>query len=500
MARYVIANRRAGKFREGEKLASREAVETTLMSMSASLDIIQDFNPPDPLARRVLVVEADAKEVQQRKLNPDVLMEPEILHFPEIIGPRDFPANTASVAMPAVAAAAITALSVTVRGSGAPQAGAKVLLFLRGARDPLEKVSDASGKAKYSFSSQLSASALVVEPAGGFWTMLVRGPSPDSVVDCIPLPANGPLEWWHRMAGIAAFDAALGTGIKVGVIDTGVGPHVNLAHVVRVGAFIGGEVQPGDAAADVDMHGSHVCGIIGARPSRPGDYAGIAPGVDLFCARVFPPGGGANQGDIANAIDELSRNRGVDLINMSLGAARSAGPSQIEQDAIRDALERGTLCVCAAGNDNTAVGFPAAFPEAAAISALGLLGWGPPGTLASTRLPQDPARFGSDNLYLANFSCFGSEVAAGAPGVGIVSTVPERFGLAGPYAAMDGTSMASPLACGTLAAILALSPDYQALPRDQSRAEMARGMLRDKGRDIGMNADFQGAGVPTLTT
>src|ERR1700732_4454906 len=168
MARYVIANRRAGKFREGEKLASREAVETMVASMASSLDIVNDFNPPDPLARRVLVVDADAKEMQQRKLNPDVLMEPEILHFPETIGPVDFLSNNESMAMPAAAAAATTGFSVTVRRNGAPLPGAKVLLFLRGVRNPLEQISDANGQANFSFSNQFGASALVAEPAGGF--------------------------------------------------------------------------------------------------------------------------------------------------------------------------------------------------------------------------------------------------------------------------------------------------------------------------------------------
>ena len=182
----------------------------------------------------------------------------------------------------------------------------------------------------------------------------------------------------------------------------------------------------------------------------------------LFCARVFPPNEGANQGDIANAIDELSRERHVDLINMSLGAA---SPSLIELDAIQDAAQRGTLCICAAGNDSGAVGFPAAFPEVVAVSAIGLKNTAPSGSLSATRLPTDPAKHGSRNLFLAEFSNFGSQVDCAAPGVGIISTVPERFDLVQPYAVMDGTSMASPAACGALAALLADSPAYPGVDR-----------------------------------
>jgi len=50
---------------------------------------------------------------------------------------------------------------------------------------------------------------------------------------------------------------------------------------------------------------------------------------------------------------------------------------------------------------------------------------------------------GQNNLFLASFSCFGPTLACAAPGVGIVSTVPDRDGVAGAYMEMDGTSMAS---------------------------------------------------------
>lgn len=65
-----------------------------------------------------------------------------------------------------------------------------------------------------------------------------------------------------------------------------------------------------------------------------------------------------------------------------------------------------------------------------------------------------------------------------APGVGIIATVPERFGLSEPYGAMDGTSMASPAACGMLAVILARPSSYLALSRNLTRSAQARALLR----------------------
>lgn len=328
--------------------------------------------------------------------------------------------------------------------------------------------------------------------------MLVRGPGANVTIELPPLPATGPIEWWHRTLGANSTDANRGSGIRVGVLDTGVGPHPHLAHVMNVGAFIDGTHDPSvPAGQDVDLHGSHVCGIIGARPPAGAAHAfeGVAPGVTLLSGRIFPAGMGANQGDIALGIDHLSRVQRADLINMSLGADE---PSDIERDAILDALERGTLCICAAGNEGGAVSFPGAFAEAVAVSAIGLAGWGPPGTIAAGNVPAETDKFGDGNLFLASFSCFGEEIDCAAPGVGIISTIPALFGALDPNASLDGTSMASPAACAAIASSLARSAAYRSLPRDLSRASFAREHIWRSCRSIGLPQRYQGAGVPQV--
>jgi subtilisin family serine protease len=80
---------------------------------------------------------------------------------------------------------------------------------------------------------------------------------------------------------------------------------------------------------------------------------------------------------------------------------------------------------------------------------------------------------GHDNLFLASFSCFGPTLACAGPGVGIVSTVPDRNGFVGAYMEMDGTSMASPAVCGTLTVILSQDAAYKALARDSSSSKRA---------------------------
>jgi subtilisin len=505
MARYVMANRRAGKFQAAEKSASREAMEVGFDSLfRSSVEVVHDRNPRDPLARRVLVFDADPEEVSAKApaLSSDVLVEPEILHFPvaQVLSTlrRGGPPIVGLRAPNALAFSAAPPLAFTARitGSGAGLFGTEVTLFLTDASNQTTRMTaetDTSGFATFNHPADLSPFAMVIAPAGGHWSLVVRNVVSGMAVDCPAFDAVGAIDWWHEQVGVTQFDAARGTGIKVGVIDTGCGPHGGLSHVTLVGAFINGGHDP-DGTADVDSHGSHVCGTIGARPVDAFERGGIAPGVSLFCARVFPANGGANQGDIVNAIDVLSRDHRVDLVNMSLGADQG---SEIERDAIRDALQRGTLCVCAAGNSGGSVGFPAAFDESVAVSASGLADTAPPGTISASRVPTDPNRIGTANRFLASFSSFGPEVDCAAPGVGIIATVPERFGLARPYGVMDGTSMASPVACGTLAALLADSPSYQALT-GSARAEEARRILGASCQSLGLSAVFQGKGVPRI--
>jgi subtilisin family serine protease len=203
----------------------------------------------------------------------------------------------------------------------------------------------------------------------------------------------------------------------------------------------------------------------------------------------------ATQADIINAIDSLSRDHQCDLINMSLGG----GPrSDAEEDAIRDAAQRGTLCICSAGNKAGPIDFPAAYPECEAVSAIGKVGWAPAETFSANNRPHEADKMGQDNLFLATFSCFGPTLACAAPGVGIVSTVPNRPGFTNAYMEMDGTSMASPAACGALAVILSKDATYKSLPRDSSRSKRAALLLAQHCKPFGLPVKFEGRGLPTL--
>jgi subtilisin len=104
---------------------------------------------------------------------------------------------------------------------------------------------------------------------------------------------------------------------------------------------------------------------------------------------------------------------------------------------------------------------------------------------------------GQDNLFLATFSSFGPALACAAPGVGIISTVPDRNGYKRAYMEMDGTSMASPAACAALAVVLSGDAAYNALSRDGSRSQRARLVLAQNCKPFGLPVKYEGRGLPT---
>lgn len=501
MPQYVLVNRRSGMFTNNQKVASRATVSATLGRLT-SARILADHRPADPLARQVVLLDADAGQVAALRatLPPDSILEPAVqrsLH-------RRVPIQLRS-AVPDAATAVHggSTYKLTITGDGEPLSKIEVMLYQRTPSGQImikTVTTDTNGKISVQVPHGYQMALVEPIPYAGCWIMLAEAPPSGSTIDCVAIAgagANGS-GWWHEVMNVDVSKPNRGAGIKVGVIDTGCGPHRNLAHVTLAGAFVDGTVLSADQAADVAEHGTHTTGIIGARPSEVSDYAGIAAGCDLFHARVFKGEGehdGPTQADLINAIDSLSRDHQCDLINMSLGGGP---PSAAEEDAIRDAAERGTLCICSAGNENGPIDFPGAYPECQAVSAIGKVGWAPSSTFSADNRPNDPSKTGQDNLFLASFSCFGPTLACAAPGVGIVSTVPDRNGFSGAYMEMDGTSMASPAACGALAVILSQDADYNALPRDASRSKRAALLLAQHCRPFGLAVKYEGRGLPTV--
>lgn len=174
-----------------------------------------------------------------------------------------------------------------------------------------------------------------------------------------PAKINAPEAWQE--------DQATGHGVNVAVIDSGLDlTHPDFACTGKVGrgaAVIGGEVLYGEPAQDIDGHGTHVAGIVGACTDNGIGTVGVAPDSSIRAYRVFTTedeeDGELN--DIAVAIKQAADD-GAHVINMSLGIGIGAAPfvggaiGYLEglfpkiDDAIEYAQAQGVVVVIAAGN------------------------------------------------------------------------------------------------------------------------------------------------------
>ena len=328
--------------------------------------------------------------------------------------------------------------------------------------------------------------------AEAFMNRLRRNPNVAWVqVDRILKPTSTPSDplyngnQWHYYEPIGgvnlppAWDLSTGSGVVVGVIDTGYTNHVDLvANIVGGYDFIKSiakandangrdtdahdpgdwiaidECGPGDPTEpeDSSWHGTHVSGTVAALTNNGVGVAGVAYNAKVMPLRALGKCGGSTS-DIADAITWASGGTGVvgtglpavnpnpvEVINMSLGGP-SPSCSPATQAAIDGAVGRGVVVVVAAGNDND----NAANYEPANCAGVIVVG-------ATTR-----------SGGRASYSNFGSSVDVSAPGGGRGPGGPLTTGIASTsnngttvpttdtYLFYQGTSMASPHVAGIAA-------------------------------------------------
>jgi subtilisin family serine protease len=216
----------------------------------------------------------------------------------------------------------------------------------------------------------------------------------------------------------------------IAVIDSGIdSTHPDLNVVLSKGFG-----QPD--GTDANGHGTHVSGIIAAKPDAKG-VQGVLPGAPLWALRVFDSSGTGTTTDVIAACDFVAQNATqTNVCNMSLGG----GFSQSLNDAVDACVDRGVVMCVAAGNSSDDAGghSPASAPKCICVAALADSD-GLPGGRGPKLSDGDP-----DDTF-ASFSSFGSVVKVIAPGVDILSTWPVAKGS---YQTESGTSMATPHVAG----------------------------------------------------
>jgi subtilisin family serine protease len=219
------------------------------------------------------------------------------------------------------------------------------------------------------------------------------------------------LDWGLKAYGIPSiWSRSQGEGAVVAVIDSGVAHHPDLESAVTDRRNFTLDAESSDTLG----HGTHVAGIIGARSGM----KGIAPACTILSLKVLGHSGTGDNTWVAQAIQQAVESK-ADIICMSLGSPKA--DSQIHH-AVRAAHAAGLIVVCAAGNDGSAVNYPAAFQETIGVGAVDKDG------------------------KACEYSSRGKEIAVAAPGSDITSCWIDNG-----YATISGTSMAAPFVAGTLA-------------------------------------------------
>jgi len=262
-------------------------------------------------------------------------------------------------------------------------------------------------------------------------------------VDHIHMPSSS-------MAMPAALPAA-GTvragGVRVGLVDGGVGAHPSLSGAIA-------EQRAFSSPSIVTT--AHATAIASLLVGRGAGVEGAAPGAQVYVADIYggqPTGGSAAA--LARALSWLASDN-VPVINVSLVGPRN----RIVEAVIERLLARGFVVVASVGNDGPAALplFPAAYAGVVGVT----------GVDASRRVLIEAGR--------------GPQVEFAAPGMPVAASGRS-------VARMRGTSFAAPIVAGLLATRLS-TPDPRA-------AQSALASLRGDARDLGARGrdDVYGYGL-----
>jgi subtilisin family serine protease len=295
-----------------------------------------------------------------------------------------------------------------------------------------------------------------------------------------PVRENRAGSWGvEKIGALATWGAygARGEGVKVGILDTGVdASHPDLDGKVVAWAEFDGNAREivGSQPYDDNGHGTHVAGTV-AGGNTSGQWIGVAPEAQLCCAKVLGPRGGTDASIQAGMRWALEQ--GVDVISMSLGGMAEIGPEMPAgyTDVIVTCLERGVPVVLAIGNDGSqTTGSPGNDIWAFAVGASDYFDRPAGFSGGRTQIVYESEFVAPEVLPLPY-----SKPEISAPGVAVVSSMP-----GGEWAALDGTSMATPHVAGAIALLLSAT-SISKRPPTVERAFIINDLLTGSVEELG---------------
>ncbi|MCA9793144.1 MAG: S8 family peptidase [Candidatus Eremiobacteraeota bacterium] len=282
-----------------------------------------------------------------------------------------------------------------------------------------------------------------------------------------------------------------GQGVTIAVIDTGIYPHPDLQdRIVAFKDWVAGRTE----AYDDQGHGTHVAGDAGGNGTMSdGRYMGAAPEANLVGIKVLDKHGSGRLSDIIKgvqwAVDHKDEHH-IDIINMSLGGPVFASYKEDPvAQAVGEAINHGIIAAVAGGNSGpkpSTIGTPGNHPQAFTVGALDDHG-------TRTRADDDVAFFSSrgptsiDGLTKPDILSPGVAItAANSPGSALDKLAVPHVGRS--YITISGTSMATPVMAGVIAAVLSANHDL-------TPAEVKEIFTSTATPLEGVDANSQGSGV-----
>ena len=346
------------------------------------------------------------------------------------------------------------------------------------------------------FSAQLNEQQLAGLSADPRVAAIVR----DGVVHATGGPAGEAQPGVRRIGALANPDRTGSLDVDIAIVDTGIQPNNPDLNVVGGYNCTGGSTSSwGDGTSF--GHGTHVAGIAAARNNGSG-VEGVAAGARLWAIKVLTDSGLGYWSWVICGLDHVANMGSIEVVNMSLaGAGADDGNcGNSNYDPLHQAVCRlqraGVTIVVAAGNehDNAAGYIPAAYDEVITVSGMADYDGQPGG---NSNPPSGCSSAGGVNAgpqgddAFAKFSDYGPDVDLIAPGVCVLSTVPNNR-----LRRMTGTSMATPHGTGA-AALYYLAEKRMGRGRPTPQ-EVRAGLIAAGSQNWRTNTDPDGSHEPVL--